>query len=150
MNDKHPEKRTTIEDQLYNIGLCLFAVLPLAVILYRYLQDRLPLLTIPCILHTCTGYYCPGCGGTRAVYALLHLQLWKSFCYHPLVPYAAVVYLWFMLSHTIEKLSRHRLRIGMKWDPRWLWAALVILILNVLVKDGTLLLFHIDLLQMIP
>lgn len=150
MNDKQPEKLTTIEDQLYNIGLCLFAVLPLAVILYRYLQDRLPLLTIPCILHTFTGYYCPGCGGTRAVYALMQLQLWKSFCYHPLVPYAAVVYLWFMLSHTIEKLSCYRLRIGMKWNPRWLWAALVILILNVLVKDGTLLLFHIDLLQMIP
>ena len=68
MNDKQPEKLTTIEDQLYNIGLCLFAVLPLAVILYRYLQDRLPLLTIPCILHTFTGYYCPGCGGTRATY----------------------------------------------------------------------------------
>ena len=146
MNDKQPEKRTTIEDQLYNIGLCLFAVLPLAVILYRYLQDRLPLLTIPCILHTFTGYYCPGYGGTRAVYALMQLQLWKSFCYHPLVPYAAVVYLWFMLSHTIEKLSRHRLHIGMKWNPAWLWAALVILLVNVLVKDAALFLFPIDLL----
>ena len=32
----------------------------------------------------------------------------------------------------------------------WLWIALVILALNVLVKDGALLLFRIDLLQMIP
>ena len=149
MNDKRSEKQTTIEDQLYNIGLCLLAVLPLAVILYRYLQTRLPILTIPCLLHTFTGYYCPGCGGTRAVYALMHLQFWKSFCYHPLVPYGTAVYLWFMISHTIEKLSRHRLHIGMKWNPRWLWAALVILILNVLLKDGMLLLFHIDLLKMI-
>lgn len=144
------KKQTSLEDQLYIIGLCLLLAAPLIVIAYHYLRARLPILAMPCLLHTFTGYYCPGCGGTRAVDALLHLQLWRSFCYHPLVPYGAAVYLWFMVSHTIEKLSRYRLRIGMKWNPAWLWIALIILVLNVLVKDGALLLFHIDLLQMIP
>lgn len=142
-------RQTNIEEQLYLIGLCLIVVFPIALLLYRYLRARLPFLAMPCVLYTFTGYYCPGCGGTRAVYALLHLQLWRSFCYHPLVPYGAVVYLWFMISRTIEKLSGHRLHIGMKWNPVWLWAALVILVINVLVKDGALLLFHVDLLQMI-
>ena len=146
---KQTTRQTNIEDQLYIIGLCLLAAAPLMLLAYRYLRTRLPFLALPCILYTFTGYYCPGCGGTRAVSALLHLQLWQSFCYHPLVPYGAAVYLWFMISHTIEKLSRHRLRIGMKWNPVWLWTALIILVLNVLVKDGALLLFHIDLLQMI-
>lgn len=144
------KKQTSLEDQLYIIGLCLLLAAPLIVIAYHYLRARLPILAMPCLLHTFTGYYCPGCGGTRAVDALLHLQLRRSFCYHPLVPYGAAVYLWFMVSHTIEKLSRYRLRIGMKWNPAWLWIALIILVLNVLVKDGALLLFHIDLLQMIP
>ena len=144
------KKQTSLEDQLYIIGLCLLLAAPLIVIAYHYLRARLPILAMPCLLHTFTGYYCPGCGGTRAVDALLHLQLWRSFCYHPLVPYGAAVYLWFMVSHTIEKLSRYRLRIGMKWNPAWLWIALIILVLNVLVKDGALLLFRIDLLQMIP
>ena len=144
------KKQTSLEDQLYIIGLCLLLAAPLIVIAYHYLRARLPILAMPCLLHTFTGYYCPGCGGTRAVDALLHLQLWRSFCYHPLVPYGAAVYLWFMVSHTIEKLSRYRLRIGMKWNPAWLWIARSILVLNVLVKDGALLLFHIDLLQMIP
>lgn len=26
----------------------------------------------PCLFHTCTGIYCPGCGSTRAAHALLH------------------------------------------------------------------------------
>ena len=144
------KKQTSLEDQLYIIGLCLLLAAPLIVIAYHYLRARLPFLMMQCLLRTFTGYYCPGCGGTRAVDALLHLHLWRSFCYHPLVPYGAAVYLWFMISHTIEKLSRYRLRIGMKWNSAWLWIALVILALNVLVKDGALLLFRIDLLQMIP
>lgn len=147
---KQIKAQLNLEDQLYITGLSLLLIAPFVVIAYRYLRVRLSFLAMPCLLRTFTGYYCPGCGGTRAVYALLHLQLWRSFCYHPLVPYGAAVYLWFMISHTVEKLSRHRLRVGMKWNPKWLWAALVILILNVLVKDGALLLFHVDLLQMIP
>lgn len=141
--------RTTIEDQLYITGLILLLAAPVLFLTYRYLSARLPFFAMPCLLRTFTGYYCPGCGGTRAVWALLHLQLWRSFCYHPMVPYGAALYVWFMLSHTIEKLSHHRLRIGMKWDPLWLWIALVLLLLNVLVKDGALLLFHVDLLQII-
>lgn len=146
---KQTKNQLNLEDQLYRTGLGLLLAAPFVVIAYRYLRVRLPFLAMPCLLRTFTGYYCPGCGGTRAVYALLHRQLWRSFCYHPLVPYGVAVYLWFMISHTIEKVSRHRLRVGMKWNPKWLWAALVILILNVLVKDGALLLFHVDLLQMI-
>lgn len=38
----------------------------------------------PCPLHAYTGYYCPGCGGTRATFALLHGHLIRSFVLHPL------------------------------------------------------------------
>lgn len=148
-NNLQQDKQLNIEEQLYAVGFCLLLALPLIFIFYRYLRVKLPFLSIPCLLRTFTGYYCPGCGGTRAVYALLHLQLWRSFCYHPLVPYGAAVYGWFMISHTIEKFSHRRLCVGMKWNPLWLWMGLVILVLNVLIKDGALLFFQIDLLQLL-
>ena len=40
----------------------------------------------PCLFHLATGYYCPGCGGTRAITSLLHGQILNSFLYHPVVP----------------------------------------------------------------
>ena len=27
-------------------------------------------LSFPCLFHLATGYYCPGCGGTRAIASL--------------------------------------------------------------------------------
>ena len=41
------------------------------------------LIFMPCLFHAMTGFYCPGCGGTRAVAALLRGDLVSSFCYHP-------------------------------------------------------------------
>ena len=67
----------------------------------------------PCPLHAYTGYYCPGCGGTRATFALLHGHLIRSFVLHPFVPYTAVLGGWFMLSQTLQRISYGRLHIGM-------------------------------------
>lgn len=47
----------------------------------------------PCLFHLLTGLYCPGCGGTRAIWALLRGDVLKSFCYHPFVLYAVMVML---------------------------------------------------------
>ena len=58
----------------------------------------------PCPLHAYTGYYCPGCGGTRATFALLHGHLIRSFVLHPFVPYTAVFGGWFMLSQTLQRI----------------------------------------------
>ena len=50
-------------------------------------------LNFPCLFHLATGYYCPGCGGTRAIASLLHGQLFRSFLYHPVILYTAFLLL---------------------------------------------------------
>lgn len=100
----------------------------------------------PCALHALTGYYCPGCGGTRAVYALLHGHVLRAFFYHPVVPYGTAVCGWFLLSQTIARLSRGRIAIGMHYRDLYLWIALFLILLNWLVKNLVLSLSGIALL----
>ena len=89
----------------------------------------------PCTLHSLTGYYCPGCGGTRAIMALLHGHPLRSLYYHPIVIYTTVIGGWFMLSQTIERTSRGKIAIGMHYRDLYMWIALMIIILNCLVKN---------------
>ena len=51
----------------------------------------IPAFRIPCLFQLMTGLYCPGCGGTRAVKALLAGHPVLSFLYHPLVLCTAVI-----------------------------------------------------------
>ena len=132
--------------QFYIIGWCallLGALVCVTVSLTGFDPFR---LLRPCILHTLTGYYCPGCGGTRAVRALLAGRLVRSFICHPIVPVAGVLAVWFMVSQTIEYVSGGRLRIGMHVRDIHLWGVLGIIVVNFLVKNLALLIWGIDLL----
>ena len=37
-----------------------------------------------CVFHQVTGLQCPGCGATRALYALLHGDVARAFWFNPL------------------------------------------------------------------
>jgi hypothetical protein len=52
----------------------------------------------PCVFHALTGLACPGCGGTRAMYQLLHGHLAMAWRYNP----AMMLYLPVMLFGGIE------------------------------------------------
>ncbi len=100
----------------------------------------------PCLFHLLTGYYCPGCGGTRAVQALLAGNLLRSFWYHPFVLYTTVVCGWFMVSQTIERISGGRIKIGMHFREIYMWIAIAIIAVNCLVKNLAMIVWHVDLL----
>lgn len=150
-----PERRQTMKTKekkeldnrkfLYLLGF--FAA---AFVLLLRLSDGLSAflgsLLLPCLFHSLTGLYCPGCGGTRSVELLLNGRILDSFRFHPIVPYFALLYLWFMVSTTAEYLSKGTWKVGLK-PHRWqLYGALALTVGNFLVKNLALVFFGCDLL----
>lgn len=139
------EKVKTDENVLYIIGWILIAALLTVAAAYA-LRPELFAHLPPCPLHKLTGFYCPGCGGTRAVAALLRGKFVTSLIYHPFVLYAVLIGGWFMITQTVERLSRGRIAIAMKYRDWYLWVALVLVVINCLVKN-ILLFYGIDAMQ---
>ena len=117
--------------------------------LKQQLNIKLSTYQIPCVFHQITGYYCPGCGGTRAVKSLLHGQLLRSFCYHPVVIYGTVLYLIYMITQTLKRVTRGKFKWVLNYHDYWLWTGLVIMLVNWLLKNAFLLFLNVDLLQLI-
>jgi hypothetical protein len=130
----------------YIAGWILAAALAVCAVLTNVWHISLFRAAAPCLFHAATGYYCPGCGGTRAIYALFTGHPLRSFIYHPIVLYVVLIGGYFMISQTIERISRHRLAVAMHYRAVYLWGVLVMIVLNVIVKNAALLAWGVDLL----
>lgn len=89
----------------------------------------------PCTILRLTGWYCPGCGGTRAVKALLYGRLFASFLYHPAVPYLAAWTATFLIWQSVHYLSRGRIR-SFRYQNWQMWIAAGLFLLNFLIKNA--------------
>lgn len=113
----------------------LFHLIPLTCAalfpLYRYLIGLLPERMTGCVLHDWLFLYCPLCGGTRAVEALLRLNFAAAFHANAYVALLAVVALahyivaWVRLLHGRTVLFRF-----LAWE--WIAAAVLLLVYGVL------------------
>lgn len=127
------KKKLTLEDILYRIGLIVLVsgsiVIPLYFCIIRK-RFEMP----PCAYSAYLHIYCPGCGGTRAVEALLHGHILESVWCHPIVLYTVVVFGGFMLTQSLERLGVRRIH-GWSFHDWYLYGAVVILLCNFLLKN---------------
>lgn len=145
--------KISVEKGLYIFGIVLFFLALFAAILY-YTGILVPLLhkVAPCSFHALTGFYCPGCGGTRATLSLLQFNIIESFLYHPIVPYCALIYVLFMGSHTIAYLTKQKgifgiCKKGMAYRDLYIYLAIVILLLNFILRNAIYFFWHISYLE---
>ncbi len=135
-------KNLSLEKQLYFLGWILVAVLLIPGIIYLRMAEAGT--ATKCVIYSLFHVYCPGCGGTRAVWSLFEGYFLRSLWYHPLVLYGTVVFGGYMVSHTLNLLTGGKIP-GMKFRPAYLWIALVLVFGNLIVKNVLLLKFGITL-----
>lgn len=104
------------------------------------------LIGLTCLFHWLTGWYCPGCGGTRSVNFLLHGQIQKSIQFHPFVLYIAVVFVAQMVSRILVRVV-HNGKPEARHLEVFAYIGIGIILINFLVKNYMLLIKGIDLLK---
>lgn len=137
------DEQKCLEDELYPVGLILLPFAAIAIPLARFILAGMDLTRSGCLFQLLFGMYCPGCGGTRALNALLHGEVFRSIWYHPLVPYGAGLYLAFMITWTVAKLHLFGIRKGLKFREEYMYAMLVIVAVNFIIKNVLKLCFGI-------
>lgn len=122
--------KKTLDDILYPALLCTCAVLLAAVLLYVRFFSHVSLPV--CWFYEELHLYCPGCGCTRAFIALLQGNILGSLRYNPGVFYFALTVTVYLLTHTLYRLSRGRIRCAIPYNNIYLHIGFGILVCNAL------------------
>ena len=136
------EKKEGTEFAVWVAGLILGGIALLILLVAYFSPFSLESLAYDCWIHKRSGIYCPGCGGTRAFFAILHGEVITSFFYHPVVLYMGSLYAVFMLRGAIHYLSKGKYPF-MKFRLGYIYTAVGITIAQFLIKNICLLVFHI-------
>ena len=104
---------------------------------------------MPCVFQELTGLYCPGCGGTRALKALLKGDVITSILYHPLILYVVFVAVLFAFSYLIYAKTKNP-KFHLHFDNKYAYIGIGIIVINFVIKNYYLMFEATDLLQTLP
>ena len=86
-----------------------------------------------CLFHQLTGLNCPGCGGTRAAYALLHgnvaLALKDNMLFVLLIPAVVLRGVWFAGKKSLGRPA------GQFFPAKFLWVLLAVAVIFTVLRN---------------
>lgn len=88
---------------MYELGIVALGICIAAVLLYLCTGINVLRINFPCMFNKITGLCCPGCGGTRALRALLQGNILRSLYDYPPFLFGVVVYVIFMIRCFLYK-----------------------------------------------
>ena len=123
--------KRTLDDILYPAVLCTAAAIVAAVLVYMRWFSHVSIAV--CWFYEELHLYCPGCGCTRALIAMLHGDLLASLRYNSGVFYFAAAVTLYLVTQTVQRLSRGKIRCGIRYRNVYLYIGFGILIANAVV-----------------
>lgn len=102
-------------------------------------------MNLTCPVYRYWGLYCPGCGGTRALKALLQGEVLRSLWYHPFVFYAVCCIMGRIILKVSAVIFNKEIFKKENYDIVSLGIGMGIILLNCIIKNIFLLCFGIEL-----
>ena len=122
---------------LYRIGLGVIITGIVFYILQTYMSLDFFSFLPECYFHKYTGYFCFGCGSTRAVRELLKGHFLKSGYYNMNIPYLFLIFSYFMISYSTMIITKGKIQC-MKIRPVHGYIVILISVIQFLIKNGIL------------
>ena len=128
-------KPSRTDNALYIAGWILLALGLCFMLLQAFAPETAAKLhwPLPCAFDSLLHIPCLGCGATRALSALMHGELLESLRWHPAVAFFAAEAAVFMLSQTLGRLSRSKVRM-LTVNDVYIYALLAVILLQWIVK----------------
>jgi len=107
-------------------NLIIRDIVLLLILVFYYFINKHTGIFIPCIFRELTGFKCPGCGITHALFALINLNFKEAFFHNPLVfiysPFICLYLIYQDYLYVYEKKDKFLKKI-----PNWFFASLIII-----------------------
>lgn len=142
-NGRMNDYKNALEYRIWLAGMLAGMVAVMGIVLVHAIPIRISDLGMDCWIHRTAGIYCPGCGMTRAAFAMAHGRILLSAWYHPAVLYGAVIYGIFMLRGLAAVCSGGRLPF-MRWRIGYVYGGIAVILGQFLAKNVMLLGFHLQ------
>lgn len=102
------------------------ALIAAAALLYLYFTGEGEGAGIPCVFHQLTGFYCSGCGASRALRSVLHLDFYQAFRYNAVFTLALPFFAVYSGALAISYIRFGKDRISGKIPGKILWIFIAI------------------------
>jgi hypothetical protein len=85
-------------------------------------------ISLSCLFYKITGYYCPGCGITRCLFAIINGDFYRAYCYNRLVfmmlPFIAFYVIYNIYLYVMDKKDNIINKI-----PNYVWYVLLFIVI---------------------
>ena len=95
-------------------------------ILY-FILGKLTGVYIPCVFHEVTGLYCPGCGVSRMIISLCHLNFEKAYFCNQLLFISTPIFLFLIIDTFISNIKNVKALYNR--IPNWFYYGYVVLLI---------------------
>ena len=92
-----------------------------AALAYLYFTGEGEGAGIPCVFYQITGFYCSGCGASRALRSVLHLDFYQAFRYNAIFTLALPVLAAYFCALCFSYIRFGRDKISEKIPMKFVW-----------------------------